>query len=66
MINQESGRDVPSRRMATLACVAVAIYLVYGVIGSVRGSGIKEAWLYPLPVIVAVSLGMAVVRYRRG
>lgn len=67
-MNREPGVSVPGRLrgMLMIAGVAVIAYILFGVIGSVSGSGPKEAWLYPLPVIVAVSLGMAIVRYRRG
>lgn len=68
MTERQSARGVSgrSRGMAVIAGVALGVYLLLGLVGSVSGSEPKEAWLYPLPVILAVGLGMTVVRRRRG
>jgi Na+/proline symporter len=52
--------------MLTIVAVGLVLYLLFGVVGSVSGSGLAEAWLYPLPVFIAIGSGMALVRYRRG
>ncbi|MEU4800035.1 hypothetical protein [Streptomyces sp. NPDC023327] len=67
MYDRGTGRgSTRARGLATLALVAGTFYLLYGVVGTLTGAGVQESWVRPLPLLVAVSLGMGVVRYRRG
>ncbi|MEU6093369.1 hypothetical protein [Streptomyces sp. NPDC047079] len=43
----------------------LAVYVLIGVVTTLTGASVKEAWLAPLPVLLVVGAGIGTTRARR-
>ncbi|MEW2515551.1 hypothetical protein [Streptomyces sp. NPDC046870] len=48
-----------------LIAAFLAVYLLIGVVMTVTGASVRQAWLAPLPVLLVVGAGIATTRARR-
>ncbi len=48
-----------------LVAAFLAVYVLIGVVMTVSGASVKEAWLAPLPVLLVVGAGIGTTRARR-